>query len=389
MRNRLTFAVIALAGTAGLTLSATGAMASPVPDPEPGAHRITYQIPRPAKSAADRQGVLKAARIIRTAVENGANSGYGNIVVTDTALHLFWKGTPPASLNPALAEAREHAPVEIRPAAYSQAELRSQADIIGRHIQANMTGPVIGVGVAPDSSGLIVLIRKNADRNNLGLPPVNVPYTIEERDVPTLTSGPSLAPPFHAAQSLTNATHGVECTSGFAVGKNAQTFLLTAGHCGGVGDEFEQFGQPVGVASEKNAGHDLLLISADAEGYIDRGLLPPLPVGGWDYAYAGEVVKSYGATHGQFSDFQVTGVVRSVVIRDYLGDLVTVTNLLEAASLNGLASHAASFSGGPVYGLQGSKAAAKGSFTAVNGSNVLFQPISSAITDFGVSVLVK
>ncbi|RBQ20973.1 hypothetical protein DP939_07920 [Spongiactinospora rosea] len=382
MRSRLTFAVIALAGTAGLTLSATGAMASPIPDPEPGAHRITYQIPRPAKSAADREGVLKAARIIRTAVENGANSGYGNIVVTDTALHLFWKGTPPASLNPTLAEARRHAPVEIRPAAYSLAELRSQVEIIGRHIEANMTGPVIGVGIAPDSSGLIVLIRKNADRNNLGLPPVNVPYTTEERDVPIPASGP----PFHAGEPITNvtATPDSTCTSGFPVTKDNQTYLLTAGHCAEVGDEFQQNGQVVGTVSEKNAGHDLLLIPTAAEGQID----PDLPVKGWEYIYTGEVVTAGGAAIGA-ATYQVTGNVFTVMIPNSRGEATTVTHLLEATLLGGLPPTRGA-SGTPIYTLYGSNGAmAKGSLSAIIGAKLLFQPVSTAITDFGVSVLTQ
>ncbi|PZG50591.1 hypothetical protein C1I98_10175 [Spongiactinospora gelatinilytica] len=387
MRNRLTFAVIALAGTAGLTLSATGAMASPAPAPEPGAHTITYQIPRPAKSAADRQGVLKAARIIRTAVENGANSGYGNIVVTDTALHLFWKGTPPASLNPALAEAREHATVEIRPAAYSRAELESQVEIISRHIEANMNGPVIGVGVVPDSSGLIVLIRKDADRNNLGLPPVNVPYTLEERDVPTLTSGPAIGPPFHAGEAITNFD-GIQprtCTSGFPVTKNNQTYLLTAGHCAEVGDEFQQNGQVVGTVSEKNAGHDLLLIDAAAEAYIH----PDLPVGDWSYAYFGDVVTTRGAMSGQISNLQVTGNIYTAVIPNSRGEATTVHNLMEAAPLNGQPPVTHGDSGAPIYTPTGSKATAVGSVSAVTGTKLLFQPVSTAITDFGVSVLTQ
>ncbi|GII86972.1 serine protease [Sphaerisporangium siamense] len=393
MRRRLSFALVTLATTAGLALPMGSAMAQ---SPEPGAKNApasTYHLSRPAKTALeDRTEVSKAAKIIRTAVENGANSGYGNIVVTDDAVQLFWKGALPASISSALTDARESVTVEVLPADYSLAELESQAEIIAQDIRSDLTGPVIGVQLAPDSSGLILRIRKDANPGQLGVPSVNVPYTTQESEVPTLTSRQVDTAPYSGGIVLTNQDPGVQysCSSGFGVTKNNVKYLLTAGHCGQVGSQFRNSTTTVGSATQKHSSHDLLLVSANAAGTIYDGPVTTTAkkgVVGWDYVYSGDIVKSSGATSGTVPRLWVTGNVYALVVNDVYGNSVVITNQIETVQLDGLTPAAGGDSGAPIfvdYGTTG-KVVAKGSASAVSGTSLFFQPFSSAVVDFGVA----
>ncbi|MDF5756255.1 hypothetical protein [Spongiactinospora sp. TRM90649] len=374
-------------------------MASQIQNPKPGTTTpaSTYQIPRPdAKSQADRTEVSQAAKIIRAAVEKEKDSGFGNIVLTDDGVQLFWKGTPPASFGAALSQAREVAEVEVLPADHSLAELQGQADVIAADIQADLDGPVIGVELAPDSSGLILRIRKGADPGNLGTPQISVPYTTEVSDVPTLTSRQADTAPHSGGIVLTNQDPGAQysCTSGFPVTKNSQKYLLTAGHCGQVGSQFRNGTTTIGTTTEKNGPHDLLLVPANAAGNIYDGSTTTNTkkgVAGWDYVYTGDVVKSSGATSGTVSNLWVTGYVYALVVRDTYGNNAYITNQVDTVQLNGQVPAQGGDSGAPIfvdYGATG-KVVAKGSASAVSGTHLFFQPFSTAIVDFGVSPLVN
>ncbi|MDF5756254.1 hypothetical protein [Spongiactinospora sp. TRM90649] len=372
MSRSLTIAIVALLVAVGLT-------------------------PPPAGATAGPDAVTAAAGIIRTAVEQesgGEDGGFGGIVVTAQSVRLYWKGVPP--IGAALDRARRVAPVEVSPAAHSLAELRSQAEIIARAIQANPEGPVIGVRLAPDSSGLVLWIRKDADPADLGTPEIGVPYTTEVSDVPTLTSRQADTPPFSGGAVLSNDDPGLplpRCTSGFPVAKNGRTFLLTAGHCGRVGGGWHNGDnrRVVGVAEEKSAPHDLLLIqsSGAATVYVGVGADTKAGVAGWDYVYPGEVVESSGAASRGIADLRVTGHVYAAVLTDNYGGSTYVTNLVDAVRISGRAAAMPGDSGGPVHTTSGGKVIAKGSVSAVNGSHLLFQPITSAFTDFGVTLLVN
>ncbi|PZG50590.1 hypothetical protein C1I98_10170 [Spongiactinospora gelatinilytica] len=388
--------LVAFAAAAGLTLPVAGATASQAQTLQAGGNTpaSAYQISGQAKSVVDPEAVQKAAKIIRGAVEDGINSGYGSIVVSGDGVHLFWKGQTPLSLNPYLASARDHAPVEVLPADYSDAELRSQAEVIAQDIKNDLEGPVIGVRFAPDASGLILLIRENANPGNLGIPSVNVEYTTEKSAVPELTSRQADTPPFSGGHVLNNTAPGAQytCTSGFPVTKNGQTYLLTAGHCGNVGNQFRNGTTTVGSATQEHQSHDLLLIQAPSAGNIYDG--PPTTnnkraVAGWDYVYVGEYVKSSGSGSGTVPNLQVTGYVYTLTVQDTFGVLTTITDQIETVQVNGLPPATGGDSGAPIFADYGVKAAAKGSASAVSGTRLFFAPFTNAIVDFGISPLVN
>ncbi|RBQ20972.1 hypothetical protein DP939_07915 [Spongiactinospora rosea] len=386
--------LVAFAAAAGLALPMAGATASQAHTLKAGGDTSasTYQISGQAKSAVDPEAVQKAAKILRGAVEDGVNSGYGSIVVSGDGVHLFWKGQTPLSLNPYLASARDNAPVEVLPADYSDAELRAQAELVAQDIKNDLEGPVIGVRFAPDASGLILLIRENANPGNLGIPSLSVDYTTEKSAVPELTSRQADTAPFSGGNVLSNQAPGAQytCTGGFPVTKNSQTYLLTAGHCGNVGNQFKNGATTVGTATEKHTAHDLLLVQANSAGNIYDGTATTnnkRAVAGWDYVYVGELVKSSGAGSGTVANLQVTGYVYTLTVRDTFGVLTTITQQIEAAQINGLPPATGGDSGAPIFTDFGVKVAAKGSASAVSGNRLFFAPFTNAIADFGVSPL--
>jgi hypothetical protein len=178
--------------------------------------------------------------------------GYAGLVVDpeNHDVRLYWKGAVPAAVQTAVDTGRATAPVQVYPAAYTEAELRAEAQ---RWID---TGRVSDAYPAADGSGVTVEVPEDAAATVPTLPGgARAAFTVEYgqepmEPLPATTERP--APP--AADQATAATWNRQydvspfwggaayytgtstCTGGFPVtDRDGYPGLLTAAHCGNPG----------------------------------------------------------------------------------------------------------------------------------------------------------
>jgi hypothetical protein len=167
--------------------------------------------------------LVKAAEKLRAEIGRGEHAGFTGIALTDKEVVLWWKGEPPASL----AAVARTAPVRIAHAPYSLAELENAAARI------RTTG--YSVRIPADGSGLVLV----TDQPAIALPKADVPVTVVRQERPRLASRHDDWSPWAGGATIWNQTGGWICTSGFGVRNDAgDKFVLTAGHCGEIGDTF-------------------------------------------------------------------------------------------------------------------------------------------------------
>ncbi len=174
---------------------------------------------------------------------------------------------------------------------------------------------------------------------------------------------------------------GTRCTVGFNVVSGATYYFLTAGHCGNVvsswytdPDETTYIGPTV---DSSFPGHDYALVRYDNSAVSHPGTVAGSPVTGAANAYVGMPVVRYDSTFATHSG-TVTGLNATV---DYGGGdivqgLVQTTVCAEPGD-----------SGGPL--LSGSSAVgitSGGSGDCTSGGTTFFQPVTEALSHYGVSL---
>ncbi|WP_125644990.1 hypothetical protein [Nonomuraea sp. WAC 01424] len=185
-----------------------------------------------------------------------------------------WKGKVPGPIRAAIHRAEKIAPVEVRPAAYSESELSAASDRLWAASGTGKGGRVHAVQMPFDGSGLTAAVEeKDKSLVRQALPDVGVPVQVVAQEPLQLTSRCDDNVPWYGGVAIANDTFGgvagcggspvlrYNCTGGFPVYIGSTRYLLTAGHCGAPGDVFSDgAGQVIGVAEQENVAHDLLLI---------------------------------------------------------------------------------------------------------------------------------
>jgi len=168
---------------------------------------------------------------------------------------------------------------------------------------------------------------------------------------------------------------GYRCSLGFNVVKGSTYYFLTAGHCGNIASTwYTNSGQTTvagTTAGSSFPGNDYALVR-----YTNTSLSHP---GGFTAAnaYVGEAVKRTGSTTGTHS-----GKVTALNATVRYSDGGTVSGLIQT---NVCAE--GGDSGGPLY--DGSKAlglTSGGSGDCTSGGTTFFQPVTEALSAYGVSI---
>ncbi|MGW4692456.1 S1 family peptidase [Kitasatospora cineracea] len=168
---------------------------------------------------------------------------------------------------------------------------------------------------------------------------------------------------------------GYRCSLGFNVVKGGTYYFLTAGHCGNIASTwYTNSGQSTvagTTAGSSFPGNDYALVR-----YTNTSLSHP---GGYTAAnaYVGEAVKRTGSTTGTHSG-KVTALNATVRYSDggTVSGLIQTTVCAEGGD-----------SGGPLY--DGTKAlglTSGGSGNCTTGGTTFFQPVTEALSAYGVSI---
>ncbi|MEU1734970.1 hypothetical protein [Streptosporangium sp. NPDC020145] len=193
-----------------------------------------------------------------------------------------------------------------------------------------------------------------------------------------------------------NGSWQYNCTGGFGVTLQSQRYLLTAGHCGAIGDTFlSGAGNVIGRATHEHTAHDLLLVRADTGGRIWDGT-PGVNdftkgVAGWGWTAGGQSLCFSGTTSGAKCGYTVDGTIVSGCGTDLYGNHECYNDLISAWK-DGTAGRPGD-SGGPVFSLAGDRVQAMGTTTAYATNNqgrewIVFQDFGTATRDWsGLDVI--
>ncbi|MBB5781035.1 hypothetical protein [Nonomuraea jabiensis] len=391
------FAII-LAGT--LTFG-FGSAAS-ADDEKPGVQKestpFSYISPGDRDKLIAQIPLQQAASRIRWAVERTKAPGFAGIALQDGQVVLWWKGSPPAAVQTAIASARQEAPIQTRRAPHSLAELEAASAAVVARMRANPASPFHTVVIPVDGSGLVVQTESNqADKASI-LQDIAVPVRVVQHERITPAGRLDDTAPFYGGMRINNNDNNSFCTAGFGVVAGGAEYLLTAGHCGRTNGGFNNGNDSrfVGTATQEQVSHDLLLISTDAGSRIwDGGVPGGLNTGGeftkgvvgWDWAYSGEYVCHSGSRSGAVCSIQNSGNFTATTCgNDVYGNYECYTDLIYSERTNGSPACQGGDSGGPVFTLSGSSdVIAKGTITGCGGNAMTYQDFGTAWRDFGVT----
>jgi hypothetical protein len=360
-----------------------GGVAAPVPAAAAGGAPHPPDIT--GLSAADQDRIARqrplvaAATAIRWEIERHRYAGYAGIVLEDSHVALWWKGAVPPAMATVLARASGIAPIRVKAAAHSEAELRAAA---GR-LEAAHPDAVHAIKLKPDGSGLIAGVT---DRRALTAPPagLRVPVsTVAEEPLRPISRDDDRAP-WKGGATIVNTTIGAACTAGFGVRSGGSSYLLTAAHCGQTGNRFQDgSGEFIGNVGSRHQDHDVALIpTGSVDGYVYVGTPTDnaqTAVEGWGWTFVGEYLCQSGVT----SSRQLGRPVCNLKVLFFYADR---EDLVEAEQTEGQTAARPGDSGGPVYSVSGNgKLVAKGTTTRVAGARLGFQDYGTAWRDFGVT----
>jgi hypothetical protein len=342
----------------------------------------------------EQQPLVRAARIIRWEVERGQYVGYASVVIEDKGVALWWKGAMPRRMAEVVAEAATIAPVRIARAEHSLAELKAAAAQIRAHVFPGST--IQAIKFDPTGAGLILSVDDTNAAKALfdvdpqqatsfitqSLPEVGVPMRVTFEAPLTPISRDNDQSPWSGGARIVNTTLGAGCTSGFGV--RSGNHILTAGHCGNLGDRFtDGQGEFIGNVGSRNQTHDVLLIptpNANNRIYVGGANSNTTKlVSGFDHVFVGELLCQSGVTSANATGAPVCNLRVLFFYQD-------PEDLVEAEQINGQTAARPGDSGGPVYSDQGGSVIAKGTTTRVAGSRLGFQDFITANRDFGVVI---
>jgi hypothetical protein len=357
-----------------------------------GAHAATSEVRVPGLSVVDQDRIARqrplvaAASAIRWEVERHSHTGYAGIVLEDSRVVLWWKGGLPSAMARVVAQASRTAPVAVRPAAYSIAELRAAASALQAQRPVGRDAVLRGIKLQPDGSGLIVVRDRAAHRSSYpALPAVGVPVTVvDEAPLETVSRDDDWAP-WKGGATNVNTDQGTACTAGFGVhGPGGGSYILTAAHCGQQGQRIQDgAGEYIGNVGPRHQDHDVELIPTyQVDGYVYVGSPTDnvvAPVEGWGWTFVGEYLCQSGVT----SSRHLGGPVCNLKVLFYWADR---EDLVEAEQTEGRNAARPGDSGGPIYSVSGSgKLIAKGTVTRTAGPRLGFQDYGTAWRDFGIT----
>ncbi|WP_147341567.1 chymotrypsin family serine protease [Actinomadura logoneensis] len=364
-------------------------------------------IPADIRQKMQDQVPLKAAASkISWAMEKNGHGGFAGIVLQPHSVELWWKGTLPAAVSKAVVQARGTASVEVRPARYSQTELKAAAAKLIAEMKKDPKYPISQVAGSLRGEGLVLTTKDKPKALAAQAKTVSgVPVRYVEGDVPGVAGRNDDSPRYYGGGAILNddikGDIKYRCTAGWGVTDGSgRSYLLTAGHCGRVGGGWHNgawttdgTGLWIGWASRENTEHDLLLIDADSGGRIwDGSWRGDFAKGviGWDWAYANEWVCQSGSSSGAVCGIQNTDNFTYVgwFKPDAYGRTEWYTDLVVARRADGGPAAHLGDSGGPVFSLSGNlDVVAKGTVTGIDdGSTMYYQDFGTAWRDFGITV---
>lgn len=229
-----------------------------------------------------------AVALLYGEVLKSSNSGFASIAYEGDGVSLYWKGELPPGMARVVAAARQLAPVRVRPARYSKAELEAAA---ARIETAAAGGDIQEITLKYDGSGIELvkmppsladLVRSRAATLGRESPTaeqalsrlkLNVPVTISTADGPNgFASCASTCnrlddtSPWNGGTYLEirNTPTGTQhCTSGFGMrNSSGTTYLLTAAHCSTTEPFYDYAGEYIGGVYREDWRYDVLLVNA-------------------------------------------------------------------------------------------------------------------------------
>jgi hypothetical protein len=324
--------------------------------PNPEGTRIGYTLPEGFTSYTEFRTVngqlRQTAAELTAASEKDPAPGYAGVELSlaSRVVVLYWHGDLPSNLADAVAH--QKARVEVKQARYSHLQLINQARKLA-NTRGHSTVSVVRVAVPVDGSALQVGVSGTAEQARRTLSAdVDLAVT-EEKAASPLYSRPDDSPPFWGGARTTNVTKGAQCSTGFTVRKPAGTAMLTAGHCGSIGDTFSSGAgtNALGQATAKDTTGDTLLVPTSAAGRVydgDAWSSSSRPVAGTAANNVGDYMCTLGAFSGTRCDVVVQGIDEyRYTTTGWMGPLVRA----EQAQHTNAAGHGDS--GGPVISLTG------------------------------------
>lgn len=369
-------AVLASAGTLGVVPGAPAQAGAPITAAGSKFHPVgtVGSGPAPAGFADWNQLWAYQARLNAAAEQILAAGDAGNpTIVADPTSHklsVYWHGTVPAKVRSAAG--RLGVPVSFHPAAYTRRELVTEARrLVG-------TAGIVSAAPAADGSGLAVTVEsspapavqaslRSGERLPLSITVGKRPQAMSTRQIDTA--------PFWGGTRYSNSRTGAVCTNGIPIKIGGVLTMLTAAHCGAIGDFANMPNQPAHAGSFANlsACRDNALID------YPLGIQSRIYTGAPDSFTSAQVV---GATTDFLGNFVVTGGASSgehvnlkVVAIDQFAAVGgipcgTVGPLTAADASSGACAVAPGDSGGPVYSYLGGDVLARGAITAGGSTGV-------------------
>lgn len=368
----------------------------------PGDAAALDQIDAEMRARMEAQAPLSAtASRIQEVVDGGHDAGYAGIGLEAEHVVVWWKGAPPAAVRQAIREARRSVPVRIVRAAHSRAELESAAQGVADYIAANRHLGYNAVEIAYDGSGLVVNRDPSSARRSAAttIPsgmdvPSDVAVQVQDKAPLELTGRLDDFAPYWGGGRINNNDNTGSCTAGWPVRQGSTEYMLTAGHCGRPGGDWNNGNDTrfFGTGEQEHAAHDLLLIRADVaprmwDGGVGSGEFTK-HVAGSSQTFPGEVLCASGSVSGVQCGNTVTNTFTfSLTGFDVYGNLETYSDLVLADYCCGTASRDGD-SGGPVFSLSGPDVLAEGTITgyAADGAQLVFQDFVTAENDFGIGI---
>jgi hypothetical protein len=293
---------------AGMAISGTPTASAQGPRKDRTTRAIEHVGPVPGGFAswkdllAFQDRLVDAADRITEAVRRDADSGYAGIVLSpeDRELRLYWKGRQPESIAALVAGLRGDVTVRTLSAPHSARRLSAEAAKLTRRDG----GKITSVAPTPDGSGLTVAGPK-IEAARAAADEVSVPVTFHQGVKPAPATRWNDSPPWWGGAAWRNAATGGGCSTGFAVLHAGVTKILSAGHCGAVGNTAtDPRGEVMGAISNDDSTRDVLLIDARSAGRVLNNQIGNTsvefsnPVIGTIGSYAGLWVCTSGAYSG-------------------------------------------------------------------------------------------
>lgn len=365
-RRAVFLALGAVTLASGVASADDGTSKSVVADPAP----FSYA------SAADRERMQRqaplvaAAEVIRSAAEQdgktNAGSGFAGIALGDHSVSVSWKGDIPRAVRAAVLQARRDVAVSVKPAKHSKIELEAAEKRIRDQLMRSAAAD-FSIEIPADGSGIALNTEGDVADAKRKIPDVGPTVTVKHKQNPKTTSRLSDSAPWWGGARIANAQFGTRCTSGFGVQNYyGSRFILTAGHCGWVGNDFynDNWTRRMGMAYSKHTAYDVMLIPTDAGGRIYDGGVGTnefsKDVVGAGQVFMGEWLCTSGSVSGAVCGYRVNNFTTSYCGYAAGGVWNCFSDLSTAPQQDGVVGVRSGDSGGPVFNLSGPNVIAKG-----------------------------